>query len=112
MRSGPVASTSSASWRSHEGGTVDLVLKAVAGRERDMVREFTTLVRQLAGDRVARAARIHRVFPEGTSGHRGRLFTAELPEGLEESLLRDLVASLVDNGLAEYAGPPSRRRPL
>jgi hypothetical protein len=74
---------------------VELVLKVVAGKEREMI-----------------AARIRRVFPEGTGGHRGRLFTADLPDDFDESLIRDLLFTLVDSGIAEYAGPPNPRRPL
>jgi hypothetical protein len=91
---------------------VELVLKVVAGKEREMIARFSSIVRELAGEDAAEAARIRRVFPEGTGGHRGRLFTADLPDDFDESLIRDLLFTLVDSGIAEYAGPPNPRRPL
>ncbi len=87
---------------------MQIVLKSTPEREGEIVAIVEAAAARHAP---GKAARIERVFPAGTRGNRGRMFTVTIP-GISEDALPALMQAIRDSGAAEYVERPAPKSPM
>lgn len=55
---------------------------------------------------------VRQLFPGLTTGQRARLFILELPEGVPDGKIKEVVSSLHKDEAIEYAEIPASKRPM
>ena len=91
---------------------MQVIIKVIPGRESDLEEALRSAVGQAFGRSVASQVSLQRVFPRGTLGNRGLLYTLSLPDILRPSDVAGLGNLLFERGIAEFMHRPAPRRPL
>lgn len=90
---------------------MQIVVKAVKNLDQDPVEVITRNVAETLGDRDEKPV-VSKVFPDQTTGNRGRLYMVHLPDGLPDQDVDRVVESLSNQDSVEYAEVPAARRPM
>ncbi len=94
---------------------VDRVLSIVGatGDFATIAADVAKCVRDAVGDAVARQASngLQRVFPEGTPGRRGKLFTLTIPDDVPETKLSEIIDRLKQTESVDSVTAPKPRKP-
>lgn len=89
---------------------MQIVLKSSPDHERDLPGVVSShFARLVAGHG---AIEVSRVFPPGTQGNRGRMFTATVADQVEPAALRTLLEALRADAAVEYAEVAEAKKPM
>lgn len=90
---------------------MQIIVKAAKSSDKDPMELISRSVAESLGDR-EKTAVVSKVFPDQTSGHRARLYTVNLPDGLTDRDIKSVVERLSRQDALEYAEIPAPKRPL
>ena len=90
---------------------MQIVVKAAKNSEQDPVEVITQNVAETLGDRDEKPV-VSKVFPEQTTGNRGRLYMVHLPDDLPDQDVSRVVEGLSRQESLEYAEIPAAKRPM
>jgi hypothetical protein len=89
-----------------------IVVKVTSARLKDAARIVSDLVSAAVGPRSHSAFSVSKIFPDQSTGHRARMFSVDLPNGLSNEELARVVERLRQDDSLEYAEIPAAKKPM